>query len=82
MYNTSANNISVAEAVTESLSIRVNQHNTTKTAVTIILHELNVTDSGVENGLMDSESDWRGKFYNAVFKNGRHASCFNVLRLY
>jgi hypothetical protein len=37
----------------------------------MMLHELNITDSGVENGLMDSESDWRGKFYNNVFKNGR-----------
>jgi len=27
MYNTSVNNISVAEAVTESLSIRCNQYN-------------------------------------------------------
>jgi len=48
----------------------------------ILSHELNVTDSGVENGLMDSESDWRGKFDNNVFKNGRHAACFNILRLY
>jgi hypothetical protein len=47
----------------------------------IILHELNVTDSAMENGLMDSESDYREKFQNSVFMNGRHASYFNVLRL-
>jgi hypothetical protein len=50
----------VAEAVTESLNIR--STNTTKTPVILILHELNVTDSGVENGLMDSESVWRENF--------------------
>jgi len=80
MYKTIANNISITEAVIESPASQ--STDTTKTAVTITLHELNMTDSGVENGLMDSESDWREKFYNNVFRNGRHASCFNILRLY